>query len=169
MDAPSKTRLGGIAVVPIIPSPTNWTQHRVFVADANQQAVYATTEWPGGGPSAHNTLNLGVFDRNNILFPTQVAVRPSNVTASTVDLYIAEFLGKIWKLKVPRNAASNSPVSGDGTINTLFLEQGLFNDGPVNVFDESQFTASIRVRKFVEDATNAGLSVNQKVTFEGLQ
>jgi hypothetical protein len=169
LNTPSKARLGGLAVVPMVPSPTNWTQHRCFVADANQQALYAATEWPGGAPSAHNTVDLSVFDRENVLFPVQVAVRPVNVTADVVDLYVAEYLGKIWRVRIPRDGASDSAGSGSGTIDVLGWEQGEALGGPVGVLDASAFPASTRVRRYVEDATSDGSAVHQKLTFEGLQ
>eukprot|EP00605_Chrysophyceae_sp_TOSAG23-4_P001537 GSChrysophyteH1.ASY1.ANO1.1685.1 assembled CDS len=164
IEAPSRARLGGLAVVPIVPSPTNWTQHRCFIADANQQQVYAATEWPGGSPSLRNTLDLSVFGQNSVLFPVQVAVRPTNVSASTVELYIAEYLGKIWRVKVPRD-----PVGGGGVVDILKHEQGNPHGEPAQLLDASEFPASIRVRRFVDDATAGGSPVHEKLTFEGLQ
>lgn len=170
LDASSKARLGGVASLPMVPSPTNWTQHRCFVVDANQQAIYASTEWVGGAPSVHNTINLGVFAHSkSVLFPVQVAVRPTNVTSAQIDMYVAEYLGKIWKVRVPLDPANDTPSSGSGTVLPLRVEQGSGTGGPELLFDESDFPASIQVRKIASDATRQGIPVNQKVFFEGLQ
>ena len=168
LESSSQSRLGGIASVPLEPSPTNWTQHRCFVVDANQQAIYATTEWPGGAPSAQNTLNLGVFGSRQVLFPVQISVRPSNESESYLDLYVAEYLGKIWRIRVPRDPV-NASGTGTGRVLPLQLEQGVGQGGPVLLLDESEFPASVRVRKLALDAMQVGEPVSKKIFFEGLQ
>ena len=52
LDAPPYARLGGVVSMPLVPSATNWTQHRVFVLDSNAQHIYAATEWAAGAPTS---------------------------------------------------------------------------------------------------------------------
>ena len=63
--------------LPLVPSATNWTQHRVFVLDSNAQHIYAATEWAAGAPTAKTALDLGLTGvgpsdaSRGVLFPVR--------------------------------------------------------------------------------------------------
>jgi hypothetical protein len=158
INAPTKARLGGIEVLPVIPVHGNWTQHRVFVTDANQQRVFASTEWRTGTPYENMILEVNTaFDRAAILMPVDIAARAvnSSYNSTQTTFYVAEYLGKIWKVVVDRDET-------DKTIKWLEFRQ----QSPSLILDESDFQASIRIREEVEAAKSTGQPIYEKVFFE---
>lgn len=165
LDSPSKARFGGLSVVPPLSisdgetTVVSWRQHRVFVVDSNQNYLYAATEWRSGArPDITLDVNTGYDTPSAILMPVSIAARTSSATATSVDLYIAEYLGKIWKVTVLLDDTSGEVKS------TEFAQTA-----PEIVLDESRFTSSVRIRAEAEVAKASGVPIYERVFFEALQ
>ena len=165
LDAPSKARFGGLSVVPPLSisdgetSVASWRQPRVFVVDSNQNFLYAATEWRSGArPDITLDVNSAYDTPSAILMPVSIAARTSSATATSVDLYIAEYLGKIWKVTVLLDDTSGEVKS------TEFSQTA-----PEIVLDESLFTASVKIRAEAEVAKALGVPIYERVFFDALQ
>ena len=90
-----------------------------------------------------------------------IDVRVRNATTSLVEVYVAECLGKIWKLRVPLDSA-------DGTVKPTDMRNHVYGS-PELLLDESAFSASVRIREVVAEASSVGVPVYEKIMFEGLQ
>jgi len=90
--------------------------------------------------------------------PVSVTTRASVASSTSVDLYIAEYLGKIWKVTVALDDST-------GEVDLTSFRQS----SPVNLLDHSVFTASIRIREEAEVAKSAGNPIYQRVFFEAMQ
>jgi FtsP/CotA-like multicopper oxidase with cupredoxin domain len=165
LDAPSKARFGGLCAVPALAEASGasniatWKQHRVFVVDSNLNYVYASTEWKSGArPDLTLDVNTAYSTASAILMPVSVTTRASVASSTSVDLYIAEYLGKIWKVTVALDDST-------GEVDLTSFRQS----SPVNLLDHSVFTASIRIREEAEVAKSAGNPIYQRVFFEAMQ
>ncbi len=59
-------------------------------------------------------------------------------------------------------------TSSDGTVLPVEMRNHALG-APELLLDESEFSASVRVREVVQEASSAGVPVYEKVIFEGLQ
>merc|ERR1711988_257467 len=165
LDSPSKARFGGLSVVPPLSisdgetTVVSWRQHRVFVVDSNQHYLYAATEWKSGArPDITIDINSGYDTPRAILMPVSVSTKLRGNIATSVELYIAEYLGKIWKVSVLLDDTS-------GNIDFTYFAQ----NAPTIVLDQSTFTSSIRIRHETEIAKSAGNPIYERVFFDALQ
>lgn len=165
LDSPSKARFGGLCAVPALSvsdgatNVVSWKQHRVFVVDSNQNYVYATTEWKSGArPDITLDVNAAYDTPSAILMPVSISTKISGNSATSVELYIAEYLGKIWKITVALDTTS-------GEVDLTDFAQ----NAPSIVLDMSTFTSSIRIREEAELAKSAGNPIYERVFFDALQ
>ena len=159
IDAPSKARFGDLCAIPAFSvdegasNVVAWKQRRVFVVDSNQHYLYAATEWKSGArPDITIDINSGYDTPRAILMPVSVSTKLRGNIATSVELYIAEYLGKIWKVSVLLDDTS-------GNIDFTYFAQ----NAPTIVLDQSTFTSSIRIRHETEIAKSAGNPIYERV------
>jgi hypothetical protein len=127
--------------------PLSWNEQRVFVADTNQQLLTLSSDY--GYPV--NSLNVfNAFpDMYSIVWPIALASKYDidipQICDEPIVLYIAEYLGKIWEVTIPRNKLTGIPS----------LESLPF---PKLMFDQSTFVTSSKIRNIL-----ASLPIQRKV------
>eukprot|EP01041_Mallomonas_annulata_P001272 gene1272-2458_t len=137
--APTSSRLDGITLVPST-GPTPWTEQRVFVADYNMQRLWLLRDTGGnGGGGAWLPLGRG-GDITQVAMPRGVAARL--LPSGEVELFIAEYLGRIWRLKIGRTKGlvDNTPLT------------------PELLLDWSGYPAAARIRQELQSSTSRGTS-----------
>jgi hypothetical protein len=155
----SRSRLGGVAVVSgpnpsadaARPHPNAWSFQRIFVADTNQQKVYAVSE--SGFPLLR--MNVGLdHDASKVIWPFDVAALwtpsadlPTN-DKQYVTLLVAEYLGRIWRYELVLNPQTGK-VDADAYRTTR----------PTLVVDLSAFGAGQQLRTTFATEAAAGVAV----------
>jgi len=155
----SRSRLSGVAVVsgpnPSADAarlrPNAWSFQRIFVADTNQQKIYAVSE--SGFPLL--PMNVGLdHDASKVIWPFEVAAvwtpppdLPTN-DKQYVTLLVAEYLGRIWRYELALNPLTGK-VDADAYRTTR----------PTLVVDLSAFGASQQLRATFAAEAAAGATV----------
>jgi hypothetical protein len=157
----SKSRFTSVAALPTCISnantnlncPLKWQQQRIFALDTNQQMIYTTSE--NGFPLVAMDVTAGFGIKSSIAWPMAItnSITYSDYNGGTsAVLYIAEFLGKIWKLKLP--------FSSDGTLSKSLLI------APEILLDLSKFPSSEKIREYISNARDSGVNSAKLISFE---
>lgn len=157
----SKSRFTSVVALPVCISnvninlncPLKWQQQRIFALDTNQQMIYTTSE--NGFPLVSMDVTKGFGIKSSIAWPIAItnSITYTDHNGDTAAiLYIAEFLGKIWKLKLP--------YSSDGTLSKSLVI------APEILLDLSKFPSSEKIRNYIRSARDSGVNSAKLISFE---
>jgi hypothetical protein len=153
---------------PFIESTTNdtyaslWIQQRIFALDTNRQTVYSVSD-SGTDTSSLDLSAAAGFGLNAIVWPractfaknyetTSTQIAASGLTNRRVDMYIAEYLGKIWRLRIELDEDQKAQPTSLAA--------------PTLIADFSNYAASNRIRELITASVKAGGSATDAVNFE---
>lgn len=151
----SISRFTGLAVVPASISISEaWKEPRVLVVDTNQQFIWVSSHT---GDIFHS-LDVGSsFGDSSIAWPSAVQVSTDiEIDTVTTDFrvcYISEYLGRIWRVKVPIAFASST--------------SGM--PAPELLLDESGYLVSRTLRDMMNAAKASGEPAYKGIFFEILE
>ena len=127
--------------------PLSWNEQRIFIADTNQQQITLSSDY-GYPVSSVNVFNA-FPGLSSIVWPIAFASKYDidipQICDEPIVLYVAEYLGKIWEVIIPRNKLTGIPK----------LDSLPF---PKLLFDESSFVTSSTIRNIL-----SSLPVQRKV------
>ena len=135
-----------------LPSP--WLHQRVFTIDTNRNTLIVSSI--SGYPTSHVDLTTGFGYEDAIYWPTSISISDridplveADVTSNIKDraygsfsqyytAYITEYLGKVWRVRIPVSNV-NGTISSVSTHRSLLL-------APELLLDASQFSLSEKLR-----------------------
>ncbi len=133
-----------------------WSNTNILFVDTNQQTIGATSE--KGFPITEVDVSITPF---LMAWPSHLIVKPAvedkdGDSFSTFDVYVSEFLGRIWKWTLSVDAEGKTI----GRVN--FSREAI----PMLLLDKSVFPASIRIREVLNEAKTSGVPSYDKLFFE---
>jgi len=144
--------LGGLDVMPefnnllykcSFPNLRRWTEQRIFIADTAAESLSSLSE--SGSPVSSTTVGTGFGDQS-VLWPTSIAANWYNASCNattgvmSLQLFVAEFLGRIWRYDLQLDMSSSSTVQGSLTPSNWLWQK------PTLIVDLSSFTGSGNLR-----------------------
>jgi hypothetical protein len=118
--------------------PLSWNEQRIFISDTNQQQMTLSSDY--GFPISSLNLFSGFPGGTSIVWPIAFSSKYDLDKPQTCDepivLYVAEYLGKIWEVTIPRNKLTGIP-----NLDTL--------SNPILLFDRSNYVMSTKIRNIL--------------------
>ena len=127
--------------------PLSWNEQRIFIADTNQQQITLSSDYgyPVSSVNVYNAFPGLTSIVWPIAFASKYEIDIPQICDEPIVLYVAEYLGKIWEVTIPRNKLTGIP-----SLDSLPF--------PKLLFDRSNFVTSSRIRNIL-----SSLPIQRKV------
>lgn len=146
-----------------------WSSTNILLVDTNRQRITATSE--KGHPTTKVDTSITPFQ---LAWPSQIICKEisgllsddstnssstetnSTTNAGEFEVYVSEFLGRIWKWTLRVRTSGSAVGSVDFTRDSV----------PTLLVEKSVFPASIRIREVLNEAKASGVASYDKLFFE---